>query len=87
MVNGILVSTAYNPLFAGQSYPDFRVLKFKNIRGVTCMALNPSVVTLEGYNATLRPEITMDNVSLRQHQPRAVGGRGVREVPPRARRR
>jgi len=61
-VNGILVSTAYNPLFAGQSYPDFRVLNFKNIRGVTCMALNPSVITLEGFNATLRPEVTLDNV-------------------------
>jgi polygalacturonase len=62
MVNGILVSTAYNPLFAGMSYPDFRRLSFKNIRGVTCMALSPSVITLEGYNATLRPEIALDNV-------------------------
>ena len=62
MVNGILVSTAYNPLFAGMSYPDFRRLSFKNIRGVTCMALNPSVITMEGFNATLRPEITLDNV-------------------------
>ena len=62
MVNGILISTAYNPLFAGMSYPDFGVLKFKNIRGVTCMALNPSVVTMEGYNATLKPDITLDNV-------------------------
>jgi polygalacturonase len=62
MVNGILISTAYNPLFAGMSYPDFGVLKFKNIRGVTCMALLPATVTMEGYNATLRPEITLDNV-------------------------
>ena len=62
MVNGILISTAYNPLFAGMSYPDFGILKFKDIRGVTCMALNPSVVTLEGYNATLRPDISLDNV-------------------------
>jgi polygalacturonase len=62
MVNGILVSTAYNPLFAGQSYPDFRHLTFRNIRYVTCGALTPAVVTLEGYNATLRPEITLDNV-------------------------
>ena len=62
MVNGILISTAYNPLFAGMSYPDFGILKFKDIRGVTCMALNPSVVTLEGYNATLRPDIMLDNV-------------------------
>jgi hypothetical protein len=62
MVNGILISTAYNPLFAGQSYPDFRKLSFKNIRYVTCAALSPAVVTMEGYNATLRPEITLDNV-------------------------
>jgi polygalacturonase len=62
MVNGILISTAYNPLFAGQSYPDFRRVSFKNIRGVTCKALNPSVITLDGFNATLRPEISMDNV-------------------------
>jgi len=70
MVNGILVSTAYNPLFAGQSYPDFRSLKFKNIRGVTCMALNPSVVTVEGFNATLRPEVWMDNVQFDNLNPR-----------------
>jgi len=62
MVNGILVSTAYNPLFAGMSYPDFRRLTFRNIRYVTCKALSPAVITLEGYNATLRPEITLDNV-------------------------
>ena len=62
MVNGILISTAYNPLFAGQSYPNFGKISFKNIRGVTCKALTPSTVTLDGYNATLRPEITMDNV-------------------------
>ncbi len=61
-VNGILISTAYNPLFAGASYPDFRRISFKNIRGVTCKALTPAVITLEGYNATLRPEITLDNV-------------------------
>jgi len=61
-VNGILVSTAYNPLFAGMSYPDFRNLTFRNIRGVTCKALTPAVVTMEGFNATLRPSITLDNV-------------------------
>ena len=70
MVNGILVSTAYNPLFAGQSYPDFKTLKFKNIRGVTCHALIPSVVTLEGFNATLRPEITLDNVQFDNLNPK-----------------
>jgi polygalacturonase len=63
-VNSILISTAYNPLFAGMSYPDFRRLNFKNVRGVTCMGLTPGVATLEGYNATLRPDISMDNVIL-----------------------
>ena len=62
MVNGLLVSTAYNPLFAGQSYPDFRNLEFHDVRSVTCGALQPAVVTLEGYNQTLRPTITLDNV-------------------------
>jgi polygalacturonase len=64
MVNSILISTAYNPLFAGMSYPDFRRLNFKNVRGVTCMARTPGVVTLEGFNATLRPDISLDNVVL-----------------------
>jgi polygalacturonase len=70
MVNGILVSTAYNPLFAGQSYPDFRALNFKNIRGVTCHGLNPAVVTMEGFNATLRPEVTLDNVQFDNINPK-----------------
>jgi len=61
-VNGLLVSTAYNPLFAGQSYPDFRNLEFHNVHSVTCGSLLPAVVTLEGYNRTLRPTITLDNV-------------------------
>jgi len=62
MVNGILISTAYNPLFAGMSYPDFRNLSFKNVHAVTCMGLSPAVVTMEGYNQTLRPTISLDNV-------------------------
>jgi len=62
MVNGLLVSTAYNPLFAGASYPDFRNLEFHDVRAVTCGGLQPAVVTLEGYNQTLRPTITLDNV-------------------------
>ena len=37
MVNAILVSTAYNPLFSGTLYPDFRRLSFQNIHDVTCM--------------------------------------------------
>jgi hypothetical protein len=63
MNNGILVSTAYNPLFAGNLYPDFGALTFRNIRHVTCMALKRPVVTLEGFNSTypLGP-VTLDNV-------------------------
>ena len=53
MTNAILVSTAYNPQFAGTSYPDFRALTFQNIRHVTCMGLQRPVVTLDGFNAAL----------------------------------
>jgi polygalacturonase len=63
MTNAILVSTAYNPLFAGTLYPDFRALTFRNIHHVTCMGLNRPVVTLEGFNATMPlGPVTMDNV-------------------------
>jgi polygalacturonase len=63
MNNGILVSTAYNPLFAGNQYPDFGALTFRNIRHVSCMGLRRPVVTLEGFNTTypLGP-VTLDNV-------------------------
>jgi polygalacturonase len=63
MTNAILVSTAYNPLFAGPLLPDFRTLTFRNIHHVTCRGLSRPVVTLEGYNATkpLGP-VTLDNV-------------------------
>jgi polygalacturonase len=71
MVNGVLVSTAYNPLFAGASYPDFRNLEFHNVRAVSCGGLQPAVVTLEGYNATLRPTITLDNFIFDNLNPQA----------------
>ena len=63
MTNAILVSTAYNPQFAGTSYPDFRTLTFQNIRHVTCMGIGRPVVTIEGFNAA-RPvgPVTLDNV-------------------------
>jgi polygalacturonase len=63
MTNAILVSTAYNPLFAGPLLPDFRTLTFRNIHHVTCRGLTRPVVTLEGFNATkpLGP-VTLDNV-------------------------
>jgi polygalacturonase len=63
MTNAILVSTAYNPQFAGPSFPDFRALTFQNIRHVTCMGLRRPVVTLEGFNATLPlGPVTLNNV-------------------------
>jgi polygalacturonase len=63
MTNAILVSTAYNPLFAGTLYPDFRTLTFRNIHHVTCKGLQRPVVTLEGFNATLPlGPVTLDNV-------------------------
>ncbi len=73
MVNAILVSTAYNPLFAGDYIPDFRELTFRNVRHVTCMALNQPVVTLEGFNAT-EPAgpITLDNVQIDNFSQQAV---------------
>jgi polygalacturonase len=63
MTNAILVSTAYNPQFAGTSYPDFRRLTFQNVRHVTCMGVGRPVVTIEGFNAA-RPvgPVTLDNV-------------------------
>lgn len=63
MNNAILVSTAYNPLFAGTEYPEFGAMSFRNIRHVTCKAIQQPVVTLNGFNA-LRPAgpFTLDNV-------------------------
>jgi hypothetical protein len=72
-VNAILVSTAYNPLFAGDYIPDFRALTFKDIHHVTCMALNQPVVTLEGFNATtVAGPITLDNVVIENFSQQAV---------------
>ncbi len=63
MANAILVSTAYNPLFAGTLYPEFKTLNFQNIHHVSCMALQQPVVTIEGFNADLiAGPITLDNV-------------------------
>lgn len=63
MTNAILVSTAYNPLFAGTSYPQFKTLTFQNLHHVTCMGLSLPVVTLDGFNAAYPAgPITLDNV-------------------------
>jgi len=73
MSNAILVSTAYNPLFAGTSYPEFGTFTFKDVRHVTCMGTTQPVVTLEGFNS-LRPAgpIKLDNVVIDNIGPQAV---------------
>lgn len=63
MTNAILVSTAYNPMFAGTLFPDFRALTFRNLHHVTCKGLSRPVVTLEGFNSTLPlGPVKLDNV-------------------------
>ena len=63
VVNTILVSTAYNPLFAGTSYPQFGVLNFQNFHSVSCQGIARPVVTLNGFNAVYPAgPITLDNV-------------------------
>lgn len=73
MNNTILISTAYNPLFAGTSYPNFKTLEFHNVHHVTCGNLVQPVVTLNGFSA-VRPAgpITLDNVVVDNIGPAAV---------------
>lgn len=76
MTNAILISTAYNPLFAGTHYPQFRNLAFHDIRHVSCMGLRQPIVTLNGFNAALRAgPITLDNVVIDNLGPGAVASR------------
>jgi hypothetical protein len=78
MANAILVSTAYNPLFAGTMYPEFKTLNFENIRHVSCMSMQQPVVTLEGFNAARRAgPITLDNVVIDNIAPHAVAAEFV----------
>src|SRR6185312_3477611 len=73
VANAILISTAYNPLFAGTLYPEFKRLNFQNVRHVTCMADRQPVVTMEGWNETLPAgPITLDNVTIDNIGPHAV---------------
>jgi len=73
MDNAILVSTAYNPLFSGTLYPQFKNLTFQNVHHVTCMGMQQPVVTLEGFNADLPAgPITLDNVVIDNMGPQAV---------------
>ncbi len=65
MSNSILISTAYNPLFAGTYLPDFGAFSFKNIHGVTCMSQTQTIVSINGFNVN-QPTgpVTLDNVVL-----------------------
>jgi polygalacturonase len=63
IVNTILINTAYNPLFAGVSYPQFKAMTFQNFHAVTCLSLTAPVVTLGGFNADYPAgPIVLDNV-------------------------
>jgi len=73
MTNAILISTAYNPLFAGTAYPDFRALSFQDVHHVSCMGLRQPVITLNGFNAALPAgPITLDNVVVDNLGPQCV---------------
>ncbi|MGC4086802.1 MAG: glycosyl hydrolase family 28 protein [Polyangiaceae bacterium] len=78
MNNAVLVSTAYNALFAGNIYPEFRKIGLKNVRHVTCMNTRQPVITLEG-NAVTRPTgpISLDNVIIDNVTPLDVGAEFV----------
>jgi polygalacturonase len=59
----LLISTAYNPLYAGQSYPEFGHVTMENIRHVSCMNTKPPEISLEGHSkARHTGPVTMDNV-------------------------
>jgi len=61
--NPLLISTAYNPLFAGELYPEFQRVTFRNVRHVTCMNIKPLVVNIEGHSRVRRTgPVTLDNV-------------------------
>lgn len=73
MNNAILISTAYNPLFAGSSFPEFGRVHFEDVRHVTCMNTVQPVVTMEGHSAVRRAgPITLDNVTIDNVGPPSV---------------
>lgn len=78
MAHAILVSTAYNPLFAGNMLPQFKAVTFQNIHHVSCMNLLQPTVTIEGFNAADRAgPITLDNVVIDNIGPVAVAAEFV----------
>lgn len=63
MTNAILISTAYNPLFSGEYYPEYGRIEFRDVRHVQCMNTTASVVTIEGHSdARKAGPVVLDNV-------------------------
>jgi polygalacturonase len=63
MNNPLLISTAYNPLYAGELYPEFGRVDFEDVRHVQCMNTKPSLVSMEGHSKARRTgPVTLDNV-------------------------
>ncbi len=73
MNNAILISTAYNPLFAGDMYPEFGEINFENVRHVSCMNTRQPVVTIEGHSEARRTgPVSLDNVVIDNIGPQSV---------------
>lgn len=63
MTNAILLSTAYNPLFSGDYFPEFGRIRFENVRHVSCMNTTASVVAFEGHSDVRKTgPVELDNV-------------------------
>jgi polygalacturonase len=84
LVNAILVTPAYNPLFAGnqewpgKDYPQFKQLSFQNIRHVTCKGTRQATITLQGFDETLTTgPVTLDNVTVDNIGPLGVAAEYV----------
>jgi polygalacturonase len=73
MNNAILISTAYNPLFSGNYFPEFRRIEFQNVRHVGCTSDVQPVVTIEGHSEVRRAgPVKFDNVVIDNIGPGAV---------------
>ncbi len=69
----IVMSTAYNPLFAGDLVPEFGRIHFQDVRHVSCMGTMQPVVTVEGHSAVRTAgKVTMDNVIIDNIGPPSV---------------
>lgn len=63
MNHPLLISTAYNPLYAGELFPEFGTINLQNVRHVTCMNTRAPVVSIEGHSQARRTgPVTLDNV-------------------------